>query len=109
RAGKIRVIATSGEERTVDLPDVPTFKESGIDIVGNGWYGMFAPAHTPTDVVARLNAALVAALAQPDLKAHVSGFGLKPTGTSPGELAAIQRADADKWRPIVKASGFVAD
>jgi tripartite-type tricarboxylate transporter receptor subunit TctC len=109
RAGKIHVIATSGEERTTDLPDVPTFKESGIDIVGSGWYGMFAPARTPPDVVARLNAALVAALAQPDLKARISGFGLKPTGTSPGELAAIQRADADKWAPIVKASGFVAD
>jgi tripartite-type tricarboxylate transporter receptor subunit TctC len=109
RAGKIRVIATSGEERTADLPDVPTFKESGIDIVGSGWYGMFAPARTPPDVVARLNAALVTALAQPDIKQRVSGFGLKPTGTSPAQLAAIQKADADKWAPIVKASGFVAD
>ena len=109
RAGKIRVIATSGEERTTDLPDVPTFKESGIDIVGSGWYGMFAPARTPPDVIARLNAALVAALAQPDLKARISGFGLKPTGTSPAQLAAIQKADADKWAPIVKASGFIAD
>src|SRR5262245_44408906 len=109
RAGKIRVIATSGEERTTDLPDVPTFQESGIDIVGSGWYGMFAPARTPPDVVARLNAALVAALAQPDLKARISGFGLKPTGTSPAQLAAIQKADADKWAPIVKASGFIAD
>ena len=109
RAGKIRVIATSGEERTTDLPDVPTFKESGIDIVGSGWYGMFAPARTPPDVVARLNAALVAALAQPDLKTRISGFGLKPTGTSPAQLAAIQKTDADKWGPIVKASGFIAD
>jgi tripartite-type tricarboxylate transporter receptor subunit TctC len=109
RAGKIRVIATSGEERTTDLPDVPTFKESGIDIVGSGWYGMFAPARTPPDVVARLNAALEAALAQPDLKARISGFGLKPTGTSSAQLAAIQHADADKWGPIVKGSGFVAD
>jgi tripartite-type tricarboxylate transporter receptor subunit TctC len=109
RAGKIRVIATSGEVRTADLPDVPTFKESGIDIVGSGWYGMFAPAHTPPDVVARLNTALVAALALPELKTRISGFGLTPTGTSPAQLAAIQRVDADKWGPIVKASGFVAD
>ncbi len=109
RAGKIRVIATSGEERTIDLPAVPTFKESGIDIVGSGWYAMFAPAHTPADVIARLNAALVAALAQPDLKLRISSFGLKPTGTSPAQLAAIQRADADKWGAIVKSSGFVAD
>ena len=109
RAGKVRVIATSGEARTADLPDVPTFKESGIDIVGSGWYGVFAPARTPPALVARLNAALTAALREPELRARVAGFGLQPTGTSPEELAAIQRADADKWGPIVKASGFVAD
>jgi tripartite-type tricarboxylate transporter receptor subunit TctC len=109
RAGKIRVIATSDTERMVQLPDVPTFKESGIDIVGTGWYGVFGPAHMPPDVVARINKALVAALALPDIRERLIGYGLKPTGTSPAELAAIQRADADIWAPIVKASGFVAD
>ena len=59
QAGKIRVIATSDIERMAQLPDVPTFKESGIDIVGTGWYGMFAPARTPPDMVARLNKAIV--------------------------------------------------
>ena len=50
KAGKIRMIATSGTERPLSAPDVPTFKESGIDIVGTGWYGDFAPAETPADV-----------------------------------------------------------
>jgi tripartite-type tricarboxylate transporter receptor subunit TctC len=109
RAGKVRVIATSGTERMPLLPDVPTFKESGFDIVGIGWYGMFAPARTPPDVITRLNKAIVSALASTDIRERLIGFGLKPTGTSPAELAAIQRADADKWAPIVKASGFVAD
>jgi tripartite-type tricarboxylate transporter receptor subunit TctC len=63
----------------------------------------------PPDMVMRLNKAIVSALALPDVKERLIGFGLKPTGTSPAELAAIQRADADKWAPIVKASGFVAD
>ena len=109
RAGKIRVIATSDTERMVQLPEVPTFKESGIDIVGTGWYGMFGPARMPPDMVMRLNKAIVSALALADVRERLIGFGLKPTGTSPAELAAIQRADADKWAPIVKASGFVAD
>jgi tripartite-type tricarboxylate transporter receptor subunit TctC len=109
RAGKIRVIATSDTDRMVQLPEVPTFRESGIDIVGTGWYGMFGPARMPPDLVMRFNKAIVTALALPDVRERLIGFGLKPTGTSPAELAAIQRADADKWAPIVKASGFVAD
>jgi tripartite-type tricarboxylate transporter receptor subunit TctC len=88
RAGKIRVIATSGKERLPQLPDVPTFLESGIDIVGLGWYGIFAPAKTPEAVISRLNKALVAALAQPDMQEKLQIFGLTPTGTTPQELAA---------------------
>ena len=66
QAGKLRVIATSDVERSLGFPDVPTFKESGIDIVGTSWYGMFAPAKTPDDVVARLNKAIVDAVKSPD-------------------------------------------
>jgi tripartite-type tricarboxylate transporter receptor subunit TctC len=109
RAGKIRVIATSGKERLPQLPDVPTFLESGIDIVGLGWYGIFAPAKTPEAVISRLNKALVAALAQPDMQEKLQIFGLTPTGTTPQELAAIQKADLQLWSPVVKASGFIAD
>src|SRR5919204_4974446 len=68
RAGKIRVIATSGQTRLPQVPEVPTFLESGINIVGLGWYGMFAPAKTPQSIIDRLNAGLIAALAQPDIK-----------------------------------------
>jgi tripartite-type tricarboxylate transporter receptor subunit TctC len=109
RAGKICVIATSGKERLPQLPEVPTFKESGIDIEGIGWYAVFAPAKTPTDVIARMNKALVAAIAMPDVKAKFETFGLTPTGTTPEELGAIQKASAKLWEPVVKASGFKAD
>jgi tripartite-type tricarboxylate transporter receptor subunit TctC len=109
RAGKIRVIATSDVERMEQLKDVPTFKESGIDIVGTGWYGMFAPARTPPDIIERINKAVVSALKLPEVRDRLIGFGLTPTGTSPAQLAAIQKADAEKWAPVVKASGFVAD
>jgi tripartite-type tricarboxylate transporter receptor subunit TctC len=109
RAGKIRVIATSGKERLPQLPDVPTFLESGIDITGLGWYGMFAPAKTPAATIDRLNKAVVAALAQPDIQEKLRTFGLTPTGTTPQELAAIQKSDLQLWSPVVKASGFVAD
>jgi tripartite-type tricarboxylate transporter receptor subunit TctC len=109
RAGKIRVIATSGKQRLPQLSEVPTFREAGIDIEGIGWYGVFAPAKTPPDVIARMSKALVAAIAMPDVQARLETYGLKPTGTTPDQLGAIQKADAKLWEPIVKASGFRAD
>ena len=109
QAGKLRVIATSDVERSLGFPDVPTFKESGIDIVGASWYGMFAPAKTPDDVVARLNKAIVDAVKSPDVAKRLIGFGLNPTGTSPDELGRIQKAHAALWKPVIEASGFTAD
>jgi len=109
RAGKIRVIATSGKQRLPLLSEVPTFGEAGIGIEGVGWYGVFAPAKTPSEMVARMSKALIAAIAMPDVQARFETFGLRPTGTTPDQLGAIQKADARLWEPIVKASGFRAD
>jgi tripartite-type tricarboxylate transporter receptor subunit TctC len=108
-AKKLRVVATSGPERSLGLSDVPTFKESGYDLVGTSWYGMFAPAKTPDAIVARLNKAIVDAVNSPDVREKLIGYGLKPTGTTPEALGAIQKADAKLWEPVIKASGFTAD
>jgi tripartite-type tricarboxylate transporter receptor subunit TctC len=107
KSGKIRIIATSDTERSV--PGVPTFKESGIDITGTGWYGMFLPAKTPPDVVARLSKAIMQAVAMPEVTARYVALGFKSVGSTPEELGRIQKEDAAKWQPIVKASGFIAD
>jgi tripartite-type tricarboxylate transporter receptor subunit TctC len=107
RAGKIHVIASAGTQRS--LPDIPTFKESGFDMVGNGWYGTFLPKGTPPEIVARYNKAIKEIVALPDVKERFDRYGFRATGTSPEQLTAIQKADADLWRPIVKQSGFVAD
>jgi tripartite-type tricarboxylate transporter receptor subunit TctC len=109
KAGKIHLVATSGTERTPLTPDIPTFKESGVDIVGKGWYGAFVPAGTPADVIARLNKAMVAAVADPDVNKRLVAFSFRTTATSPEELGKIQKAESDMWGPVVKASGFHAD
>ena len=109
KAGRIKVLATSDAARSPFLPDVPTFKEAGYDIVGSGWYGVFAPAKTPADVVARLNAAIVAAVQQPQVKERLLGFGLVPTGTSAAELGRIQKADSELWAHPVRESGFTPE
>jgi tripartite-type tricarboxylate transporter receptor subunit TctC len=106
KAGKLRVLATSGDKRSAFLPEVPTFRESGFDIVGAGWWGIFAPARTPATTIAALNAAIVEALAKDDIQEKVRRIGLQPAAGTPDEFGRIQRDDIARWASAVKASGF---
>ncbi|WP_428666646.1 Bug family tripartite tricarboxylate transporter substrate binding protein [Reyranella sp.] len=106
KAGRIHVLATSGRERSIVLPDIPTFASAGYAIEGTGWYGVFAPARTPDRAVSRLSEAIVAASRTPPVVDRMKLLGLRPTGTTPAELSRIQRADLDLWGPIIRASGF---
>lgn len=106
KAGKLRVLASSGVQRSALLPDVPTFKEGGAEIVGQGWYALYAPAKTPPDIVMRLNKAVIDAMAVSDIKEKLLKLSLEAKATSPAELAAFQLAETLRWRPVVKASGF---
>lgn len=109
KAGSVRVLATSGAKRSPFLPDIPTFTEAGYDIQGDGWYGMFAPAKTPRDAVAKLNKAIVGAMKIEVVKERLLAFGLVPTGSTAAELRDIQRADETLWAPAVRASGFAPE
>jgi tripartite-type tricarboxylate transporter receptor subunit TctC len=106
KAGKARLLATSGARRSAAFPDVPTFKESGYDMEAVPWYALFAPAGTPQAVIDRLSAAAVAAVRDPALKGKLEQMGLEPTGLGPAELGAILKADYEKWGPVIRASGF---
>jgi tripartite-type tricarboxylate transporter receptor subunit TctC len=110
RAGKIRALATSGTRRNRFVPEIPTFVEQGYkDVVVESWLGFFAPGRTPPATVARINAAINAALASEDLVQALAKFAVAPYATSPEEFAAIIRRDIDKWGPVVRASGFTAE
>jgi tripartite-type tricarboxylate transporter receptor subunit TctC len=104
--GRIRVLATSNRARSPFLPDVPTLREAGYDLVATGWYGMFAPAKTPPDVIARLNKVIVDAVRSPDVQDRLLALGLQPTGTSPDAFARIVQDDSNLWAPAIEASGF---
>ena len=106
KAEKIRVLAVSSKARSAFLPEVPTFREVGYDIEGTGWFGLFAPAKTPADIVNRLNAIIVGSLAKADIKTRILTLGLQPTGTSPEAFAKILQDDIALWAPAVKSSGF---
>ncbi len=109
QSGKGRILATSGARRSPQYPDVPTFKESGYDIEGSAWYALFAPAGTPAPIIDPLAKAAIEAIRQPDVRQKLEPLGLEVTGLGPAELAAILRADYDKWGPVIRASGFKAD
>jgi tripartite-type tricarboxylate transporter receptor subunit TctC len=110
RAGKLRILATSGERRSPLLPDVPTFREQGYPSVeAFGWHGVFAPGGTPRAVVDQLSDAIVAAARAPEVRGKLAALGIEPTGTTPERLAAIMAADSARWRAIVKETGFSAE
>ena len=103
------MLATSGKERTPFLPDVPTLREAGFDLAATGWYGLFAPAKTPSDLIERYNKAIVDAVRSPEFKDRMLAFGLQPTGTSAAAFAEIVKDDSMMWQPAIQASGFKAD
>ena len=110
RAGKIRILATSGATRSPLLPEVPTLVESGlVGVEGTGWFAVYAPAKTPEATLRQLNAAINKALAAPEVRERFTKLGLEPTGGSAADLAKRMAEDTARWGPIVKASGFKAD
>jgi len=110
RAGKVKVLASSGATRSTALPDVPTFNELGVKgVEAMGWFGFFAPAKTPKPIVDALNAAINKALQSPDVAEKLSKLGMDPATGTPEQFATIVVNDYNKWGPIVKASGFKPD
>jgi tripartite-type tricarboxylate transporter receptor subunit TctC len=109
RSGNARLLATTGARRAAAFPDVPTFKEAGYDIEGTGWYALFAPARTPQPIIGKLSKTAVQAMHTPALRERLEQLGLEPTGLGPRELAAIVKADYERWGPVIRASGFKPD
>jgi tripartite-type tricarboxylate transporter receptor subunit TctC len=104
--GGIRIIATAAAARSSFLPQTATLKESGIDIDAAGWFAFYAPAHSSRQFVERLGKEIIAIGSDPEMRAKIHAMGCEPTGTTSDELKHIQRAEFERWGPIVKASGF---
>ena len=108
--GKVRILGSSGMQRSPAAPDVPTFRELGLaQMVGMGWQAFHTTARTPRPTIDRLSTAIATAIKAPDVKERLLGLGLEPVGSTPDELAARIAEDTARWAPIVKASGFRAD
>lgn len=110
KAGKARLLATTGTERSRFAPDVPTFIEQGFRTVeAREWMGFFLPGKTPPEIVQRANTALRTALAAPEVIEGLAVMGLEAASSTPTELARMLRSDYERWGPIVKATGFTIE
>ena len=105
QAGKLGALAVTSEKRHRALPNVPTFREQGIDLVVYEWYGMFAPKGTPKPIIAKLNAEMRRILAL-DLGERVAAIDLTPS--TPEELGAHVKKEIDRWTPVIKKLGLKA-
>jgi len=110
RGGKVRGLAVTSRTRAATLPELPTMIEAGIpefDVVL--WASLFAPAGTPRPVVERIHQGVVKAMQLPDVRERMLALGITPVGNTPEELAAIVKADLEKWTRVAKQAGVKAD
>jgi tripartite-type tricarboxylate transporter receptor subunit TctC len=108
KSGTVRILAVTGAERTPFLPDVPTMKEAGYNVVVESLSGVFLPAKTPDAIVGALSAAMHKAVQSQTMIDSLAKFGTEPAFLTPAEFSAWIKAEVARWGPVVQESGFVA-
>ena len=109
RAGTVRALAMASATRHPAFPDVPTFREQGVDLSSDSWFGISAPAGTPPAVVARLNSEVRAVLATPEARGRLAELGGTPGDIDSAGYAAFVATEVARWLPVVRASGATLD
>ena len=113
RGGITKAYAVTSDPRFAQAPDIPTFAEMGVpEVFWSSWMGLFAPRRTPRDIIGKLNAAAVEALADPLVRSRIADLGYDTVPRerqTPETLAGFQKADAEKWWPIIKELGLKAE
>ena len=110
KAGRLRLLAVTGSQRSSAMSDVPTVAESGLPgFEAINWFGLMAPAGTPPDIVARLNAETAKALQAPEVREKLGGLGAEIQTSSPQEFHALLKSEIEKWAKVVKVSGARAE
>jgi len=110
KAGKLRLLAQTSATRSPLYPDLPTVAEQGLaGFNAVNWYGFFAPAGTPDDIVARLNKEIIAVLELPDIKEKLIKAGMNPEPSTPAQFKAFLAEDTKRWSDVVTAAGIKID
>ena len=110
KAGKLRALAVTTAQRSAALPDVPTLDEAGLKGFNMGtWFGLLAPAGTPADVIARLNADIVKIVNSAEFRKKMDDIGAVPVGDKPAQMAARIKEDTERFAKLVKEAGVSLD
>jgi tripartite-type tricarboxylate transporter receptor subunit TctC len=105
QAGAVKMLAVTTTKRSALLPEVPTLRESGIDVEADAWNGLVAPAATPAPILAAIQRAVASAINAPDVKAKLAAQIMEPVGNSPAEFKALIAADLARWTPVIREAG----
>jgi tripartite-type tricarboxylate transporter receptor subunit TctC len=109
QSGQIKALAVSTADRSPFLPDVPTLKESGIEVEADAWNGLIAPAGTPAAVIDQIHAKVVAALKAPAVRDKLAAQMMQPVGSSQAEFRALIAREIDRWGAVIRAAGITAN
>ena len=109
KSGKVRALGVTTTTRFAATPDVPPISDTVTGYESLAWFGLFAPAATPKDILTKWHADVVAVLALPEIRERVAQLGFEVVGNTPEAYAALVRSDIAKWQKVVKASGAKAD
>ena len=102
-SGKVKILAVSTGKRSALLPEIPTLKESGIDVEADAWMGLIAPARMPADTIAKIHDEMVDAIKAPDAREKLATQLMEPVGNSPAEFRAVIEREIARWSPVIKA------
>jgi tripartite-type tricarboxylate transporter receptor subunit TctC len=106
-SGRIRALAVSSLERSPQLPNVPTVSEAGLaGFEMSPWFGILAPAGTPSDIIAKLNTELVRILRSPDIGKQLAAQGVEAAHSTPQQFLAVIKSDLDKWGRVIREAGI---
>jgi len=109
QAGKVKLPGVASAKRIDLIPDVPTLKEGGIDVEVGNWWGLLAPANTPTALVESLNKEVNAVLTSPDIKKRLAGEGADPTPMSRADFARLMADETQRWAAVAKQTSIKVD
>jgi len=109
RAGRLRIVAVTGDSRSAVLPEVPTLKELGVNVVADAFFGLYGPANMPAERVQKISDAVAKTLATPDIQAKIRALALTPSYADSQTLATTQATHLKRWEAPIKASGFTVE
>ena len=110
KAGKLKALAVATSKRLPLLPELPTIAEAALPgYEATSWYGVLAPAATPKEIIARINAEIVKGIARPDAAQRLAGEGAEPVTSTPEQFGAFIKSEIVRWGKVIKAAGVTAN